>query len=56
MPQVRRFCQIRDARTKGFEDIAVDVEKRYEITEEGMQAKIDELKPKTKKRSYDHGL
>jgi len=53
--QATRNYAAAHARTKGFEDIAVDVEKHYEITE-GMQAKVDELKPKTKKRSYDHGL
>jgi len=45
------------SRNEGFEDIAQDVEKHYEITK-GMQAKVDELMPKvqTKKRDYAHSL
>jgi len=45
------------ARNEGFEDIAVGIEKHYEITK-GMQTKIDELTPKmqTRKRGYSPGL
>jgi len=53
--QATRNYAAMHSRNEGFEDIAVDVEKHYEITK-GMQNKIDELTPKIKKRSYDHGL
>ena len=45
------------SRNEGFEDIAQDVEKHYEITK-GMQTKIDELtpKPQIKKRDYSPSL
>ena len=45
------------ARNEGFEDVAVDIEKHYGITE-GMQDKINELlpKPQVRRRDYNHSL
>ena len=42
------------SRNEGFEDIAQDIEKHYEITK-GMQTKIDELIPKTQTKKRSHG-
>ena len=44
------------AENMGFNDIAQEIEKYYDISK-GIQNHIDDLTPKqTKKRSYDHGL
>jgi hypothetical protein len=44
------------AESMGFNGIAQDIDKHYEISK-GIQNNIDDLTPKkTKKRSYDHGL
>ena len=54
--QATRKYAAAHARNAGFDDIAQDIDKHYEITK-GMQNHIDELMPKqTRKKSYDHGL
>ena len=54
--QATRNYAAEHSRNAGFGDIALDIEKHYEITKD-MQNHIDELTPKqTRTKSYEHGL